>query len=371
MRAGLVLIGPLIPILRSYFDLSYSAISFLAGVPIACFATTSLVMSKVAKLGSSNRIIKLALTMLSIGLIGRATTGLFGLFFFAFVIGISIAIMNYELPAWVKEHAPNDSGYLTGVYVTIMGIAAAVAVAISVPLAQMNELSWRFSMFPWIVISIATTLYWWRKMNSDEPIQKVNIPAFWRSAAFTNPMAWALVLFFGLESMTFYATSTWFPTLLITKNFTLSSAAVAVSISGIIGSAVGIIFPDYFEKSNSQRAILIWTSLITGFAFFMITVQSGGILFIWLTISNIGISISFPLALMMAGMKSDTPEGTRNVSTMMQSIGYVLSSTGPFFMATLFNISGDWNVAMYGVVAICLLQAFASFIVGARTKIPY
>lgn len=371
MRAGLVLIGPLIPILKSYFNLSNSAISILAGIPIVCFAATSLIMSKVATLGSSNRIIKLALTALTIGLFGRATTGLIGLYLFAFVIGISIAIMNYELPAWVKEHAPNHSGYLTGVYVTIMGVAAAIAVAISVPLAELNSLSWRLSMAPWILVALLTTIYWWQKMNSDEPIQNVKVPSFWKSRAFKNPMAWALVLFFGLESMTFYATATWFPTLLTTKDFTLSSAALVVSISGIIGSGVGIVFPHYFEKSKYQRAVLVWTSLFTGFAFFMVTLQTGVVLFIWLTISNIGISIAFPLALMMAGMKSETPEATRNLSTMMQSIGYILSSMGPFLMAKLFDYSGNWDVAMYGVVTVCALQAIASFVVGKPTKIAY
>lgn len=371
MRAGLVLIGPLIPILKSYFDLSYSAISLLAGIPIFCFAATSLIMSKVAKLGSSNRIIKLAMIALSIASIGRATTGLLGLYLFAIVMGVSIAIMNYELPAWVKEHAPDHSGYITGVYVTLMGIAAAIAVAISVPLAEISNWSWRLSMLPWILIAIATSFYWWLKMPSDEPMQKISVPTFWRSKAFKNPIAWALVAFFGLESMTFYATATWFPTLLTTKGFNLSSAAIAVSISGIIGSAIGIVFPHYFEKSSHQRAILIWTSLISGFAFFMITVQTGWILFTWLTLSNIGISIAFPLALMMAGLKSDSPEATRNLSTMMQAFGYTLSAAGPFFMAKIFDLSGSWDFAMYGVVAICLLQAVASAIVGRPNRIEF
>ena len=371
MRAGLVLIGPLIPILKNYFNLSNSALSILAGLPILCFAATSLVMSRVAKLGSSNRIIKLALTALTLAMIGRATTGLIGLYLFALCMGLAIAVMNYELPAWVKEHAPNDSGYLTGVYVTIMGIAAAVSVAISVPLAEINSLSWRMSMVPWIAISVLTTIYWWIKKDTKVLNDNFVAPAFWRSKAFKNPIAWALVFFFGLESMTFYATATWFPTILTTKNFTLSSAAIALSLSGIIGSAVGVIFPHYFEKSGSQRTILILTSLFTAFSFFMVTVQTGWVIFIWLSLSNIGISIAFPLALMMAGLKSNSPEATRNLSTMMQAFGYSLSATGPYFMAKLHDISNSWDIAMYGVVVICLLQAGASYIVGKPSKIDY
>ncbi len=371
MRAGQVLIGPLIPILKVYFDLSNTAIAVLAGIPIFCFAATSLIMSRVAKLGSSNRIIKLAMFALTIALIGRATTGLFGLYIFAFVMGISIAIMNYELPAWVKEHAPNSAGYITGVYATLMGMAAALSIAISVPLAELNSLSWRMAMVPWIALALLTSLYWWRKMDSKEPKSEFKVVAFWKSKAFRNPIAWALVAFFGLESMTFYATSTWFPTLLTTKGFTLSSGAIAVSISGIIGSGVGIVFPHYFEKSNQQRAMLVWTSLISAFAFFMITVQSGLVLFVWLSISNIGISIAFPLALMMAGMKSDSPEATRNLSTMMQAFGYSISAFGPFFMSTLFDISNSWDFAMRGIVIVCILQAIASYIVGKPSRIEY
>lgn len=371
MRAGLVLVGPLIPILKNYFNLSNSALSILAGLPILCFAATSLVMSKVAKLGSSNRIIKLALTALTIAMIGRATTGLIGLYFFALCMGLAIAVMNYELPAWVKEHAPNDSGYLTGVYVTIMGLAAAVSVAISVPLAEINSLSWRMSMLPWIAISTLATLYWWLKKDNSKQNDSFEVPVFWRSKAFKNPIAWALVLFFGLESMTFYATATWFPTILTTKGFTLSSAAIALSLSGIIGSAVGVIFPHYFEKSGSQRAMLIGTSLFTALSFFMVTLQTGWVLFIWLSLSNIGISIAFPLALMMAGLKSNSPEATRNLSTMMQAFGYSISATGPYFMSKLHEISDSWDIAMYGVVVICLLQAGASYIVGKPSKIDY
>ena len=145
MRAGLVLIGPLIPILKVYFDLSNTALAILAGIPMLCFAASSLVMNYVAKLGSSNTIIRVALLALTIGLIARTFTGLPGLYVFTFVIGIAIAIMNYEIPVWVKEHAESSAGFMTGVYVTIMGVFAAISIAITVPLAELNFLGWRIS----------------------------------------------------------------------------------------------------------------------------------------------------------------------------------------------------------------------------------
>jgi len=110
MRAGLVIIGPLIPILKAAFDLSNTQISILTGIPMACFSISSLIMPHVAKLGSSNRIIKFALALLAVGFIGRASFGVWSLYFFTLLIGISIAILNYELPVWVKNHGGEKPG---------------------------------------------------------------------------------------------------------------------------------------------------------------------------------------------------------------------------------------------------------------------
>ena len=95
MRAGINMIGPLVPILKDYFNLNNLAISLLAGIPLLCFSGSSLLMAWVSRLGSSNRIIQWAIGALFVGLLLRATTGLVGLYLFSFLIGIAIATMNY------------------------------------------------------------------------------------------------------------------------------------------------------------------------------------------------------------------------------------------------------------------------------------
>lgn len=369
MRAGLVLVGPLIPILKNYFNLSNAAVSLLAAIPILCFAGTSILMKHVAKLGSSNRIIKWSVTALAFALLARTFTGEIGLFLFTVLMGISIAVMNYEIPAWVKKHSPNQTGLITGIYVTLMGVAGSIAVAVSVPLAELNSLSWRFAMFPWIAIAILTAIYWWFDSEPEIAESRVAQDYFWRTKAFKNPIAWALALFFGTESLTFYATATWFPTILTTKGFTLRDAAIAVSVSGLIGSAVGLAVPHFVAKVLDQRLIIAVITILSGIAFFMITVQTGAVLIIWLTLSNIGISIIFPIVLMQSSFKSDSPEATRNLSTMFQSIGYILSATGPFLLGSVYDATGSWDKAMYIVVFMTFLQLIFGIIVGKPNKV--
>ena len=369
MRAGLVVISPLVPILKEHFNLSTAAISLLAGIPIFCFAASSLVMGQISKLGSSNRIIKWALTVLSIALFARTFTGLVGLYLFSFVMGISIAVMNYEMPAWVKEHAPSDAGFMTGIYTTLMGITAAIATAVSVPLAQLNSLTWQMAMIPWIGLAVLISIYWWRKMETEPNQVHVKPTPFWRTEAFKDPVAWALVLFFGIESMVYYATATWLPTILLGKDFSLRGAAIAVSISGLIGSLIGLTVPHYVGKYSDKRVFLVSASLLTALSFLALSQQSGHGVIIWLCLSNIGISICFPLALMLAGTKTKTPEATRNMSTMMQSIGYVLSAMGPGLMGWLYESFGNWNSALLGIVVLTMIQLVMGWIVGKPTII--
>lgn len=369
MRAGLVVISPLIPILKTEFNLSTSAISFLAGIPIFCFAATSLVMGQVSKLGSSNRIIRWALTVLAIALFARTFTGLVGLYLFSFVMGISIAVMNYEMPAWVKENASESAGFMTGIYTTLMGITAAIATAVSVPLAELNSLGWQMAMIPWILIASIIAIYWWRKSDPVMSDSTSKPAPFWRSAAFKDPVAWALVFFFGIESMVYYATATWLPTILLVKDFSLRGGALAVSLSGLVGSLVGLTVPHYVGKYADKRFFLVAASLLTAFSFLMLSQQTGSIVFLWLCLSNIGISICFPLSLMLAGTKTNSPEATRNMSTMMQSIGYVLSASGPALLGLFYESFGSWNTALLGIVALTMLQLVMGWIVGKPTLI--
>jgi len=369
MRAGLVVISPLIPILKEHYGLSTSAISLLAGIPIFCFATTSLLMGQVSRLGSSNRIIKWALTVLAIALFARTFTGLIGLYLFSFIMGISIAVMNYEMPAWVKQHAPESTGFMTGIYTTLMGVTAAIAMAASVPLAELNSLGWQMAMVPWIALAVTVSIYWWRRKDQIPVGQSVRPAHFWRARAFRDPVAWALVLFFGLESMVYYATATWLPTILLVKDFSLRGGALAVSLSGLIGSLVGLTVPHYVGKFADKRYFLVGASFLTAASFFALSLQSGTVVFLWLCLANIGVSICFPLALMLAGSKTNSPEATRNLSTMMQSIGYVLSAMGPALLGWCYEATKSWNTALLGIVFLTLIQLIMGWIVGKPTQI--
>jgi CP family cyanate transporter-like MFS transporter len=169
--------------------------------------------------------------------------------------------------------------------------------------------------------------------------------------------------------MVFYATATWLPTILLVKDFSLRGGAFAVSISGVVGSLVGLTIPHYIGKFRDKRFFLVGASLLTAVSFFAIAILSGPIILLWLCLANIGVSICFPMCLMLAGTKTSTPEATRNMSTMMQSIGYALSAMGPGLLGWFYESFGNWNTALLGMVALTIVQMVMGWIVGRPTLI--
>ena len=48
---------------------------------------------------------------------------------------------------------------------------------------------------------------------------------------------------------------------------------------------------------------------------------------------------------------------------MMQSVGYLLAAAGPAYVGSVFDLSGSWNIAIFAVVFICILQVLVSRVV--------
>jgi ATP-binding cassette subfamily B protein len=108
-------------------------------------------MPLIGKIGGTNRIISTSLIVLTMAIFLRAVGNVPMLFVSSLTVGIAIAVLNFSLPVWVKENTEDHSGLVTGIYITTMGVFAALSVAVAVPLARATSWGWRLAMVPWIV----------------------------------------------------------------------------------------------------------------------------------------------------------------------------------------------------------------------------
>ena len=369
MRAGLTIMSPLYPILKEQYHLSSFHLSFLTSLSVLCFAGSAFLMPLVGKIGGTNKVIAWTLTVLTAAIFLRAVGNVPMLFISSITVGIAIAVLNFSLPVWVKENAPNHSGLLTGIYITVMGSFAALSVAVAVPLAEATSWGWRLSMIPWLVIGLISSTWWLIRISKAHETGHMEVSSKFHTALFRKPAAWSIAVFFGLQSMLFYGTATWLPTILVSKGYSLSNAGLAVSITGFMGSAIGIAAPHYASKLKNMRGFLFLMGVMISLSFAAVIFDSGPRLVIWLLISNIGLSITFPLSLLLTVTRSIDAGETRSLSIMAQSIGYLMAAFAPGIVGAIFDATLSWRSALIVPVVLGIVLGLVGFFAGKSEKI--
>ena len=369
MRAGLTIMSPLYPILKEQYQLSSFHLSFLTSLSVLCFAGSAFLMPLVGKIGGTNKVIAWALTVLSAAIFLRAVGNVPMLFISSITVGIAIAVLNFSLPVWVKENVPEHSGLITGIYITIMGTFAALSVAVAVPLAEATSWGWRLSMIPWLVIGVISSIWWVIRISKLQDSGHMQVSSKFHTALFRKPGAWSIAIFFGLQSMLFYGTATWLPTILVSKGYTLGHAGLVVSITGLLGSLVGIAAPHYASSLKNIRTLLFILGLMVSASFAALIFDSGWRLIIWLLIANIGLSITFPLSLLLTVTRSIDAGQTRSLSIMAQSIGYLMAAFAPGIVGVIFDSTLNWSIALLVPVALGIALAVVGYFAGKAEKI--
>jgi len=369
MRAGLTIMSPLIPILKEQYHLSSFLLSFLTSLSVLCFAGSAFLMPLVGKIGGTNRVIAVALTVLTVAIFLRTIGNLPMLFISSLTVGIAIAVLNFSLPVWVKENSSGHSGLITGIYITVMGAFASISIAVAVPLAKATSWGWRLAMVPWLVIGFFSSAWWLIKTSKSSDSRHMQLSSKFHRQLLRRPGAWSIAVFFGLQSMIYYGSATWLPTILVSKGFILRDAGFVVSITGLLGSIIGIVAPHYASKLPDLRLLLAIVGAIVAVCVIGVIFDHGWHLVIWLLIWNIGLSVTFPLSLLLTVKRSTVASETRSLSIMAQGVGYLMAAFAPGIVGAIFDATLNWNIALIAPLLLSIVLAGVGYFAGKPDKI--
>src|SRR5699024_6921487 len=113
----------------------------------------------------------IGLIVLLLGIGTRSISVVFLIFAGTLLVGAGIAICNVLLPGIIKEKFPTKVGVMTSIYTTTMGIFAATASGLSIPIADGLHLGWQIALIVWgfpALIGILVWIYLSKKSNLIE-----------------------------------------------------------------------------------------------------------------------------------------------------------------------------------------------------------
>ncbi|WP_233455611.1 MFS transporter [Macrococcoides canis] len=366
LRAPLTSVGVLLPKIDAALHLTTFQISIFAILPLLSFSFASYFAVNVSKKLGLNTTILFALSLIIIGIIIRSITNIPSLFIGMLLIGIGIAFGNVLAPVFIKVSFPLHLGIVTALYTVIMNIFGAFSSAVAAPLAQ--SFSYQFSLRAILFITILAFISWIYVLKSSKEADILDVPDtslnIWKSK-----LAWQITLFMGGQSVIFYSLINWLPLLLKQEGVDPAITGGYLTILQIAIIIFTFIVPMIAAKHADQVKLGWINGLLYIIAMLGIIFINHNYILIFIIMLGIAAGISFGLVNTFFSIKVKHSETAKKLSGMAQSVGYLLAAISVMLFGVLHDITGNWNLSLYLLLADALMLLIVGVLAGRNQTI--
>lgn len=367
LRPPVASIGPLLHEIVVDLGLTAAETSLLAAAPVFCFGIGAFASPALVRRFGVNRSMFFVLLVLLASVSLRLFFGYPGLLIGTIAVGLSIAVANVLLPTIVRVEFPNRVALVTGAYTTLLAFSASFAAWAAVPSSALVG-GWQPALALWIIPALLAVAFWAPKTSgaSVEVPQQQGVASEERSAVLRSPISWAIVGFFGLQSLGFYSLLGWLPSLLIASGESPQSAGGFLGLATAIGIPAGLILSSAISKFKSLAWWAAGASLVTlsGFLLLLASFNQPEFTAAACILIGVGQASTFPMSLSIISTRASTRAQTTQLSALAQGWGYLLAALGTFLVGYLAELSGSWSLSVMLLVAITLAQVGFGFYSG-------
>jgi len=353
LRGSITSLPPLFPELSSSLHLSPAAIAVLAATPVLCFGVFSGVAAPLSRRYGEERVLLAALALLGIGLLARAALPAWLLFPGTVVAAAAIALMNVLLPSLIKRRQPGRAGLLIGIYLLSLAAGAILGSLLAVPMFQASGGSVPLALGVWALPVAVAALAWlpqWRfrtapagaRPPGQQPLLKVS----------RYLLAWQVMGFMGLQSLIYYATLSWLPTLFRDRGADPVHAGTLLALMNIGNAVTLMLVPVLAHRTRDQRWLVALTvaSAAVGLAGAWFA-PLGGAAF-WVVLLGFGQGAALALAVYFTVARAPDPVSSASLSAFTQGAGYLVATIGPLAVGFLHTATGSWTVPVIVLLAV-------------------
>jgi MFS transporter, CP family, cyanate transporter len=367
LRSAVTSLGPLLRDLQADLGMSDTVAGVLTTLPVVCFGVVGLTAGRIGRRIGTEQALAASVAMITVGIAVRSASPTVGWLLVTTLVAVfGSAVANVLVPVVVKAWFPGDVGRVTGWYSTAVVLGGSLPAALAVPVAELFG-GWRGGLAFWAVPAGLALVPWFlvargRRAAIDPPPQPAPVRPI--RPVHHRAQAWALMVFFGIQSLEAYVAVGWLAAILRDAGLSPSRAGLLLAVAMGLGAPVALVLPRLAARRPDQRVWVVVVVVASAGAYLGLWLAPAAAPTLWAVLLGIGLG-AFPLALVMIGLRAATPRGTSDLSSLVQGVGYLLAVAGPLAVGVLHDVTGAWDVPLMLLLAV-LVPKLAAGLLAAK-----
>lgn len=342
---------PLLAEVRGELGLSAVAAGLLTTLPVLCFGALAPLAPRLARRVPIERLLVACGLLTAAAAALRGAGGAAPLFAGSVLAGVAIALAQAVLPVLIRTRYAAQAGPLTGAFSMALTLGAAVAAGAAVPLERLLGDSWEASLAAWAVpAALATVLWLPAALGPGTVVRGAPPPALLR-----QPLAWSVSLFFGMQSLTFYAGLAWLPSVLADAGYEAGEAGSLLALGNLLQIAPAFVLPILAARRPDQAGLMVAVVLLSVAAPVGLLAAPGAAP-LWMVLLGLGQGGALGLALILPVLRGGDAATVASLTAMALCVGYLVAANGPWLLGAVHDASGGWSVALVLLTALTALE---------------
>ncbi|WP_435949892.1 MFS transporter [Psychrobacter sp. DM8] len=372
MRAPIVALGSIAPVVQEALNISETQIGWLGAVPMLGFAVGSFISPTIGKrFGLENTLIAM-IALLTLGMVVRSVIPTWtGFLSGTIMLTLAIGFANTLAAPVIKQRTPNHIPLITGLFSLTMTVVAGIVAGVVLPLSE--YVGWQWALGGWAILGVLALVVWiflrLRLGSSTNLIAPIAAQGTSHIAIWRNAFAWQIAVFMGLQSLLYYTVASFLPSIWVSKGLSAVKAGQMGSVFQFMAPVAIISLTWLVNRGRPIQALTVLAAVLNVVGVLGMSYLSADLAWLWSGMMGAGCSAIFTLSMMLFSLRTYTPNQASELSGMAQTVGYLIAFFGPLGAGWLNEVSGDWSLPLLLISILMIINVVVAWLISRPVMI--